>query len=188
MNINAYKTWGFSQLDFLHPLLCHPSGQKISLRTLFSNASNLRKASAFVCEPRRIFGVVQRFDRHCSCHPQCEYVLVGRYCIAARPSALPVTCITFDAAPISTKIDQQYKLTMRMAVAMFVETLDNSKYMTRLITESRSFPLNISGKKPKIKDPRPMTCSQSWANKSQFHCYYQLTRTCSSARREAIYW
>jgi hypothetical protein len=152
-------------IRFCTPPVVSSLRSKNSLRTLFSNASDLRKASDFVCEPRRIFGVVQRFDIHCSCHPQCGYVLVGRYCIAASPSALPVTSITFDAAPISTKIDQQYKLTMRMAVAMFVETLDNSKYMTRLITESRSFPLNISRKKPKVKDPRPMTCSQSWENK-----------------------
>jgi hypothetical protein len=35
-----------------------------------------RKSSAFGDEPRRMLRNVQSFDKHCSSHPQGEYVLI----------------------------------------------------------------------------------------------------------------
>jgi hypothetical protein len=36
------------------------------------------KTSALWYEPRSVMGISQRFDKHCCCHPQGEYVLVDR--------------------------------------------------------------------------------------------------------------
>jgi hypothetical protein len=65
------------------------------------------KTSAFGCEPRRILAVVQRFSNHCSCHHQGEYALVSQ--------SWPY-------------VGQGVGQTLRIATAVFVETLDNAQY------------------------------------------------------------
>jgi hypothetical protein len=73
--------------------------------------------TAFGDEPRRMLKIIQRFGKYCSCHLQCEYVMVG----------------CFDGLVC----------TLKMATAMFAETLDNFQHSTRLISESRSCAQNV---------------------------------------------
>lgn len=45
------------------------------------------KILVFGYEPCQILGVVEHFSKHCCCHPQSEYVLVGRswsFCVRQR--------------------------------------------------------------------------------------------------------
>jgi hypothetical protein len=56
--------------------------------------------------------------------------------IATRCSSPPISTIKSNSPPTATTI------TLKMAAAMFVETLDNFQPSTRLTPESRSFTLN----------------------------------------------
>jgi hypothetical protein len=61
--------------------------------------------SAFGDEPRQILRIIQRFDKHFSCHLQGEYVVVGRFCKpyigqdTARSSAPPISTIKSNPSP-----------------------------------------------------------------------------------------
>jgi hypothetical protein len=80
------------------------------------------KSSALEYKPRRIFGVVQRFGENYSCHPQGEYILVGRSwssyigrkCLSpiGEQPAFPLhqSAPTHPAKQKTTKIDQDKKL------------------------------------------------------------------------------
>jgi hypothetical protein len=71
--------------------------------------------------------VIQRFDKHCSCHLQGEYVGWEFF-----GSLLPTPYEASKKYPANI-------FTLKIATAMFAETLDNFQHSTRLIPESRSF-------------------------------------------------
>jgi hypothetical protein len=94
--------------------------------------------------------IIQRFGRHCSCHLQGEYVMVGRF-------GIPRVHLQLDISPLFRSTNQHHQIqratyflpslwllktpnhyvfTLKMAVAMFAETLDNFQHSTLLIPES----------------------------------------------------
>jgi hypothetical protein len=64
----------------------------------------------------------------------------NEYWIAALSSAPPISILKSHCLPcLLPKTTNHYTFTLKMATAMFVETLDNSEHSMRLKAESRSY-------------------------------------------------
>jgi hypothetical protein len=86
--------------------------------------------------------MIQRFGKHFSCHLQGESDL---------PSPLFLNDVLFSHWIAATtcllcirlrKTPNHYALTMKMAISMFAETLNNSQHSTLLNPESRRYTLH----------------------------------------------
>jgi hypothetical protein len=108
--------------------------------TWMRTMDSLCKTSAFGCEPRWILGAVQRFGKHCSCHPRGGYVFFSRSWLSY------VLLHPLPTLHNTTTINRPIVFTLRMAAVMFAVTLDSSRYSTLPTLESRSFTLNSSRK------------------------------------------
>jgi hypothetical protein len=90
------------------------------------------KTSAFGDEPRRMLKVIQRFDKHCSCHIQGKYVL-GVFIYIRLPK------------------NAQNIFALKMATAIFAETLDNFQPFDAAHPRKLKFYTELQPRKPKDK-------------------------------------
>jgi hypothetical protein len=109
-------------------------------------------ASAFGDEPHRILRVFQFLGKHCSCHLRGECVLGGLEA-SYRPWRVPLLCPANHVfyIPLATYwlvyrvlVKRPNTYSLKMATAMFAETLENPQHSTRLIPESRTGTFNPS--------------------------------------------
>jgi hypothetical protein len=101
-----------------------------------------------------MLSIIKSFGKYCSCHLQGVCVVVGRI-LAALYKTGSRWRVGFDGADwwsgragcylmgeehvVEEKFVQPLQFTLKMAAAMFAETLDNIQHSTRLTPESRNF-------------------------------------------------